>query len=161
MTDLFNKLTFGVHLTATTTLTIGTGPDAPMPWMTALHSGGTEVKDYDEEEQNWPFTLAAGDYVVQLVVEDKDWFETALTITAPSAVIFVYYDASKGTVAWSASSATAPPPGNPKDPWPPPVTPYETLPTASLAWLSTHLQNARTAEVTPERGGDLLALTAR
>lgn len=153
MTTNYNKLTFGVHLTATTTLTIGTGPKGPMPQMTALSSSGTDYKDYDDVAENWPFTLNAGDYVVQLVVPETHWFDTSLVISASSTVTFVYYDSTSGLVPWSASSAT----GNPKDPWPPPVVqdPPPSLPTGSASWLTTNLAAARAAELSPERSAQL------
>ncbi len=148
-----NKLTFGVHLTTSTTLVIASGPKRPMPDMFALSSAGpTEYKSYDEEAHHWSFPLAAGDYVVRLLIEDE--CDETLAITTAAPVLLVYYGPVSGdtTVAWSTASATS---GNPKDPWPPPSNPYVTLPSASFAWFDAQLR-ALQMDPPPPRSGRLV-----
>lgn len=150
MTD-WNKLIFGVNTTSQVTLTIAEGPKAPSADLVAVgRDGSTQYKSYDEDGQAWELTLAAGDYVLTLTLDEAQWFEGALTSTAGATVNCVYYGPYNGvdeTVAWAETVAATS--GDPKDPWPPPGTTLVTLPTVSREWFTDRLSQLRAAQVTP------------
>jgi hypothetical protein len=143
------KLLFGVNHpgSGNITLTISGGPSGTtMPNILAEDSTSKVTAGvYNAGTQEWSITLTPEDYVVRLDLAANAWFNGQLPITASAAVNFVYYGSltSNTTVAWNDTTALGR--GDPKDPWPPPVTPYITMAPASYTWHDTQLQAASSA----------------
>jgi hypothetical protein len=111
---------------------------------------------YDSGEGGWEITLAEGDYILTIEMEEEAWFSGTLQISVVNQddVNFVFHGPeteppnAHDTVAWTDSSALVG--SDPKDPWPPPGQNTLELPSTPRGWFDTELHAARVGLSAPK-----------
>jgi hypothetical protein len=147
------RMIFAIHVTDTkpTRLRVSGDVGTPAPAMTILRRGDKEPSSVDCVDGSWTKDLDAGDYIVEIQVED--WVAGRLDIVTeltsgqrPPA--FVYHGPLPrrpqpiGLVAWEGTVLYI---DDSKDPWPPPPPPLRvTLGPASAEWFTAALTAAQT-----------------
>lgn len=158
---VLTRMIFAIQMTdpTPTRLRVRGNIGTPAPTMTYLRRGDSKPSSVDCVDGAWTMELAAGDYLVELRVED--WIPGRLDIVAElasgqSPPIFVHHGSLPGSspsvdlAAWEATALYIDPPessalSDSKDPWPPPPPPPPWAPLApdSAAWFAAELAAAR------------------
>lgn len=126
------KMLFGVRASQgmTFTATVATAP--PHPPVLLRYAPGQSVTEVEASGNTWTFALSAGDYVLYMPVAASDWFEGAISVVFTSEVtVFKPGVPNESIQGWPCSVGVL---ENPKDPWPPPVSP-QSYGTSQAQWL--------------------------
>ena len=168
----WTRMIFAIQTTDTNPIRLRVSGNigTPAPAMTYLRRGGREPSPVGCVDGAWTMDLDAGDYLVEIQVED--WVAGRLDIvteltSGQSPPVFVCDGPLPGSsppvalAAWEATALYIDPPessvaGDPKDPWPPPPPPpWVPLAPESAAWFAAELAaaQARIAEQRAAAGG--------